>query len=118
MSLFTLLKISRTRYMVGKTHVRPGTPGAVKTIEESRHWYAYRRDGKTQIKVRLFTDKRASEAQLARMNLALERGEAKLTDPVQGAPRRAGGEAPGGFPARHAGEREVREGQGPQGGDP
>lgn len=81
MSLFTLLKITRTRYMVGKTHVKPGTPGAVKVSEESSHWYAYRRAGKKQIKVRLFTDKAASLTKLAKMNTALERGEAEMTDP-------------------------------------
>ena len=46
MSLFTLLKITRTRYLLAKKQVKPGTPGAVKINEESRHWYAYRRDGK------------------------------------------------------------------------
>jgi integrase len=81
MSLFTLLKISRTRYLVGKRHVKPGTPGAEKVNEESRHWYAYRRVGKRQIKVRLFTDKAASLTELAKMNTALERGEAGMTDP-------------------------------------
>ncbi|OWK34663.1 tyrosine-type recombinase/integrase [Fimbriiglobus ruber] len=81
MALFTLLKITRTRYMVGKKHVKPTTPGAVKVSEESRHWYAYRRDGKKQIKVRLFTDKAASLSELAKLNTALERGEAGMTDP-------------------------------------
>jgi integrase len=81
MSLFTLLKITRTRYMLGKKHVKPGTSGAVKLSEESRHWYAYRRDGKRQIKVRLFTDKAASLTELAKMNTALERGQAGMVDP-------------------------------------
>jgi integrase len=81
MALFTLLKISRTRYMVGKKHVKPGTPGAVKVSVESPQWYAYRRDGKNQIKVRLFTDKAASMTELARLNTALERGEAGMIDP-------------------------------------
>ncbi|MFM8271118.1 MAG: tyrosine-type recombinase/integrase [Gemmata sp.] len=81
MSLFTLLKITRTRHLLGKKQVPPGTPGAVKVSEESRHWYAYRREGKRQIKVRLFTDKAASVARLAKMNTALERGEAEMTDP-------------------------------------
>ena len=66
MSLFTLLKITRTRYLLGKKQVKPGTPGAVKVCDESRNWYAYRRDGKRQIKVRLFTDKAASLSELAR----------------------------------------------------
>ncbi len=81
MSLFTLLKITRTRYRLGKKQVRPDTPGAEKVSEESRHWYAYRRDGAKQIKVRLFTDKAASQRELARLNTALERGEAGMTDP-------------------------------------
>jgi len=38
MSLFTLLKITRTRYLLGEKQVRPGTPGAVKVTVESRHW--------------------------------------------------------------------------------
>jgi integrase len=84
MSLFTLLKVTRTRYMVGKKHVKPGTPGALKVAEESRHWYAYRRDGRRQIKVRLFTDKAASLAKLAKMNTALERGQAEMIDPRKG----------------------------------
>lgn len=37
MSLFTLLKITRTRYLLGTRQVSPGTPGAVKVTEESRH---------------------------------------------------------------------------------
>ena len=81
MSLFTLLKITRTRYLLGKKQVPPGTPGAEKVSEESRHWYAYRRDGKKQIKVKLFTDKKASESKMAKMNTALERGAAEMTDP-------------------------------------
>lgn len=36
MSLFTLLKISRTRYLLGERQVPPGTPGAVKVTEESK----------------------------------------------------------------------------------
>jgi len=81
MSLFTLLKISRTRYLLGKKQVKAGTPGAVKVSDESRHWYAYRREGKKQIKVRLFTDKAASLSKMAKMNTALERGDAGMTDP-------------------------------------
>lgn len=80
MSLFTLLKISRTRHRIGTKHVKPGTPGAKKVTEESRHWYAYRREGKQQIKVRLFTDKAASLTELAKMNTALERGQSGMTD--------------------------------------
>lgn len=81
MSLFTLLKINRTRYKLGKKYVKPTTPGAVKVAEESEHWYAYRRHGKKQIKIRLFTDKAASQSKMAKMNTALERGEAEMTDP-------------------------------------
>jgi hypothetical protein len=81
MSLFTLLKITRTRYLLGKEQVKPGTPGAIKVTQESSHWYAYRRNGKKQIKIRLFTDKAASQAEMARLNTALERGEAGMTDP-------------------------------------
>ena len=81
MPLFTLLKITRTRYLLGKKYVKPDTPGAVKVAEESSHWYAYRRDGKKQIKVRLFTDKAASLSKMAKMNTALERGEAEMIDP-------------------------------------
>ncbi len=40
MSLFTMLKITRTRHRLGNKQVRPGTPGAEKVSEESRHWYA------------------------------------------------------------------------------
>jgi integrase len=81
MSLFVLLKITRTRYMLGKKHVKPSTPGAVMVAEESRHWYAYRRNGKRQIKVRLYTDKAASVTELAKMNTALERGQAGMHNP-------------------------------------
>src|SRR5689334_17362207 len=81
MSLFTLLKITRTRHLIGKKQVPPGTPGAEKVAEESSHWYAYRRDGRRQVKVRLFTDKAASLAELGRMNTALERGEAGMVNP-------------------------------------
>lgn len=81
MSLFTLLKITRTRHVLGKKQVKPGTAGAVKVNEESRHWYAYRRDGKRQIKVRLFTDKAASQTELAKMNTSLERSQAGMVDP-------------------------------------
>lgn len=83
MSLFTLLKITRTRYLVGKKQVPPGTPGATKVSEESRHWYAYRRDGKKQIKKRLYTDKAASLTELAKLNTALERGDAGMIDPYK-----------------------------------
>ena len=62
---------------------QPGTPGAVKVSEPSRHWYAYRRDGKKQIKIRLFTDKAASLSKMAKMNTALERGDAGMIDPPQ-----------------------------------
>src|SRR5262249_44799853 len=81
MSLFTLIKLTKTRHLLGRKQVPPGTPGAVKVAVESRHWYAYRRDGKKQIKVRLFTDKAASLARLAKLNTALERGQAEMTDP-------------------------------------
>ena len=81
MSLFTLIKITRTRYLLGTKQVKPGTPGAVKVNETSRYWYAYRRDGNRQIKVRLFTDRAASLTRLAKMNTAIERGEAEMTDP-------------------------------------
>jgi hypothetical protein len=84
MSLFTLLKITRTRHLLGKRQVPPGTAGSVKVSEESRHWYAYRREGKRQIKVRLFTDKAASLSKMAKMNTALERGEAEMADPRKG----------------------------------
>jgi hypothetical protein len=81
MSLFTLLKVTRTRHLLGKKQVPPGTPGAVKVTVESRHWYAYRRDGRKQIKVKLFTDKAASLSRLAKLNTALERGQAEMSDP-------------------------------------
>lgn len=81
MSLFSLHKIVRTRYLLGKKQVPAGTPGAEKVAEKSRYWYAYRRVGKQQIKVRLFTDKAASQAKVAKMNTALERGQAEMTDP-------------------------------------
>ncbi|MBP3954413.1 hypothetical protein J8F10_03795 [Gemmata sp. G18] len=81
MSLFTLIKITRTRHLLGKKQVAPGTPGSVKVKEESANWYAYRRDGSKQIKVKLFTDKAASVSKLAKMNTALERGQAEMTDP-------------------------------------
>ena len=81
MSLFTLLKISRTRYLLGKKQVKPGTPGAVKVVTESSNWYAYRREGKKQIKVRLYTDKAASLTELAKLNTALERGQVGMVDP-------------------------------------
>jgi integrase len=81
MSLFTLLKTTRTRHLVRKKQVPPGTPGAIKVTEESRHWYAYRREGNKQIKVRLFTDKAASLSKLAKMNTSLERGQAEMVDP-------------------------------------
>jgi integrase len=81
MSLFTLLKLTRTRHLLGGKQVLPGTHGSVKTAEESAHWYAYRRDGKKQVKVRLYTDKAASLSEMARMNTALERGEAGMVNP-------------------------------------
>jgi hypothetical protein len=81
MSLYTLIKITRTRYLLGKKQVPPGTPSAVKTTEESRRWYAFRREGKKQIKVRLSTDKAASLTEMGKMNTALERGEAGMINP-------------------------------------
>ncbi len=39
MSLFTLIKLTRTRHLLDKKQVPAGTPGAVKVTEESRHWY-------------------------------------------------------------------------------
>jgi integrase len=81
MSLFTLLKIVRTRHLLNGSRVSPDTPGAEKVKEESSHWYAYRREGKKQIKVKLFTDKAASQSKMAKLNTALERGEAEMTDP-------------------------------------
>ena len=61
--------------------MKPGTPGAAKVSEESRHWYAYRREGTRQIKIRLFTDKAASLSEMAKLNTALERGQAGMTHP-------------------------------------
>ncbi len=89
MSLFTLIRISRTRHLVNGKRVKPGTPGAVKVNEESPHWYAYRREGKRQVKVRLYTDKAASLTKLGKMNTALERGQAGMTDPRKGHLERA-----------------------------
>lgn len=83
MSLFTLLKISRTRHTIENKQVQAGTPGAVKTTEESQCWYAYRREGKRQFKVRLYTDKAASQSEMSRMNTALERGQSGMVDPRQ-----------------------------------
>lgn len=40
MSLFTLLKITRTRYLPGKRQVSQGAPGAVKGTAESEFWSA------------------------------------------------------------------------------
>ncbi len=81
MPLLTLLKIVRTRHLLNGSRVSPGTPGAEKVNEESSHWHAYRREGKKQIKVKLFTDKAASLSKMSKMNTALERGEAEMTDP-------------------------------------
>lgn len=81
MSLFTLIKLTRTRYVLGTKHVSPDTANAEKVCEISSHWYAYRRDGKKQIKVRLYTDKAASLTEMAKMNTALERGQAGMIDP-------------------------------------
>jgi integrase len=81
MSLFTLIKLTRTRHLLGQKQVPAGTPGAVKVTEESTHWYAYRRDGTKQTKVKLYTDRAASLTRLAKMNVALERGDAEMTDP-------------------------------------
>jgi len=81
MSMFTLLKIVRTRYLLNGSRVSPSTPGAVRVDQESRQWYAYRREGKKQIKVKLFTDKAASLSKMSKMNTALERGEAEMSDP-------------------------------------
>ena len=89
MSLFTPLKLSRTRYLLGEKHVPKGTPGAIKVVEESKFWYAYRREGKKQIRVKLFTDKAASGTKLAELNTALERGSAEMTD-RRGRQRRTG----------------------------
>lgn len=84
MSLFTLLKITHTRHLLDGRQVPADTPGAEKVTEESRHWYAYRREGKKQVKVRLYTDKAASLSEMARMNTALERGEAGMVNPHRG----------------------------------
>ena len=81
MSLFTLQKITRTRYLLGKKQVPKGTPGAEKVSEVSKYWYAYRRHGDKQERIRLFTDKAASLTRLAKLNTALERGQAEMTDP-------------------------------------
>lgn len=81
MSLFTLQKITRTRYLLGKKQVPKGTPGAEKVSEVSKYWYAYRRHDDKQERIRLFTDKAASLTRLAKLNTALERGEAEMTDP-------------------------------------
>lgn len=81
MSLFTLLKVRRTRYLCGTKQVTADTPNTIKVTELSRHWYAYRREGTRQIKVRLYTDKSASLTEMAKMNTALERGQAGMTDP-------------------------------------
>lgn len=81
MSLFTLIKISRTRYLLDGRRVGKDTPGAEKVTEESPYWYAYRREGKKQIKKKLYSDKAASLSRMAKMNTALERGEAEMTDP-------------------------------------
>jgi hypothetical protein len=37
MSLFTLIRLTRTRHLLGKKQVPPGTPGAVKVTKESSH---------------------------------------------------------------------------------
>lgn len=38
MSLFTLIKITRTRHPLGNKQVKPGRPGAVNVREESANW--------------------------------------------------------------------------------
>jgi integrase len=84
MSLFTLLKVQRTRYYLNGKRVTPRTPGATKVNEESPYYYGFRRDesGK-QIRVRLFKDKKSSEAKLNDLNRDLERGESNLADPFK-----------------------------------
>jgi integrase len=81
MSLFTLIKITRTRYYLGGKEVSPGTPGAEKVTERSPFWYAYRRHNGRQEKVKLYTDKAASQKRLAELNTRAERGEVEMTDP-------------------------------------
>ena len=48
--------------------------------------YAYRRNGKRQIKVRLFTDKVASVTKLGKLNTALETRPGRDDRPTEAAP--------------------------------
>ena len=63
--------------------VKPGTPGAKKVRVESSKWYiVYKYEGRVQ-RVPAYTDKAASQKKLADLVSALERGDAKLTDPYK-----------------------------------
>ncbi|MBP3954360.1 site-specific integrase [Gemmata sp. G18] len=65
------------------TRVKPGTPGAKKVRVESAKWYVvYKHEGKLN-RVPAYTDKAASQKKLADIVAALERGDAKLTDPFK-----------------------------------
>src|SRR4051794_12454344 len=111
MTLFTLLKITRTRYLLGKKQVPPDPPGPKKVTKEARQWYAYRREGKRQIKVRLFTDKAASLSEMAKMNTALERGEAGMVNPHKTHLQRPVAEHMGEYLASVTASRKVKPGK-------
>ncbi|MBY0456526.1 MAG: site-specific integrase [Gemmataceae bacterium] len=65
------------------TRVKPGTPGAKKVRVESAKWYVvYKHEGKLH-RVPAYTDKAASQKKLSDLVSALERGDAKLTDPFK-----------------------------------
>ena len=80
----TLKKLTTTvwRYASGK-RAEPYTPGATKLIIKTKKWYiVYMEHGKVK-RVPAYTDKNASQAKLADLLRASERGESGLSDPFK-----------------------------------
>lgn len=82
----TLTKVKTTYYVLPsnpKQKVPKSTPGAQKKTVVSKKWYIVHKVNGKVCRVPAYTDKQASQAKLADLLRAKERGEAKLTDPYQ-----------------------------------
>jgi integrase len=82
----TLTKVKTTYYVLpsnSKQKVPKSTPGAKKKTVVSKKWYIVHKVNGKVCRLPAYTDKQASQAKLADLLKAKERGEAGLSDPYQ-----------------------------------
>lgn len=85
-----LEKVTTTRWKLNGRKVKPNTPGAKKTTEKSKKWYAVWKDGgKVVARVALCQDKRAAQAKMVDLDRQREQEGALLVDPFKGAKKKA-----------------------------